>query len=561
MQGVFLIFLAALSVAFEMVSIGLIVPLIYLLVDPAGSELFLFSDIASFGILDSRELILYLFLSVMIIASIVRAGTLWMSSHFAFYCALDIERHILYRIYNWSYMDHLRFNASDLIATITVKCNSIAYDLVTPIVNMLTLFFILVVGLFIILLVGDPVIFIPISLLIVFYYILTVFIRKKISVYGTVLSFSVNKVQGTIYEALQNIREVVSGSHGEFFLDKFVRHEYMRRTVQARTLFLSGIPRYIIEVVFISSAFLFISRRVNDPSSLLETAPYLAAIALAFQRFMPIVQGAFAGWTSIKASIPIVEEITKLNDVPIITGTNFSSTTFGFDHKIECLGMNLRLPGRNDLVLKNISLAIPKSYVVGIIGSTGSGKSSLVDLIGGNLIASTGLLKVDDVIIDQNNVRKWQENVAFVSQNISLIEGSIYENIAFGVSAASIDIGRAERAAEISGSLEFIQGLKGGGQASIGENGKQLSGGQRQRLAIARALYRNPKLLILDEATSALDPATEKKVIEALIAEKSDLTIIMVAHRIDSLRYCDVIYQIEQGSLKWSGSFDDLPEF
>ena len=212
--------------------------------------------------------------------------------------------------------------------------------------------------------------------------------------------------------------------------------------------------------------------------------------------------------------------------------------------------------------LKNINLTILANSTVGIVGTTGSGKSTLIDIILGLLNIQKGKIMIDDQLIKVNNIRDWQQIIGYVPQQIFLSDSTIVENIAFGVNKEDININEVKRAAKIAKSHNFIiSELPNGYYTSIGERGVRLSGGQRQRIGIARALYHNPKVLILDEATSALDNFTEREVMEAIYELEGEVTIILIAHRLSTVKKCDKIFLLKKGELKGEGSFDELNKF
>jgi ABC-type bacteriocin/lantibiotic exporter with double-glycine peptidase domain len=216
-------------------------------------------------------------------------------------------------------------------------------------------------------------------------------------------------------------------------------------------------------------------------------------------------------------------------------------------------------PNRSRPVLKNISLTIPAKSRVGIIGTTGSGKTTIVDIILGLLEAQKGILKVDNEVITQKNARAWRKCVGYVPQHIYLSDNTIAANIAFGIEPKYINKKQVIKASKIANLHDFvINELPKKYQTIIGERGIRLSGGQRQRIGIARALYHNPKVLVLDEATSALDNRTEKYVMDALNNLSKDMTVILIAHRINTLRFCDIIFKINKGRLVGKGSFNQL---
>jgi ABC-type multidrug transport system fused ATPase/permease subunit len=233
----------------------------------------------------------------------------------------------------------------------------------------------------------------------------------------------------------------------------------------------------------------------------------------------------------------------------------------GLKDRLEISAVSYRYPGSATQALSGVSLSIPALGAVGLVGQTGAGKTTLVDLILGLLKPEAGQLSVDGVLITDANRRAWQKTIGYVPQHIFLADDTIAANIAFGMALRDIDMAEVERAARVANLHDFVVSeLEHGYDALIGERGIRLSGGQRQRVGIARALYRDPDLLIMDEGTSALDNLTERAVMEAVNSLSRAKTIILIAHRLTTIRTCDTIYLLEHGRLSASGPYDELTE-
>jgi ABC-type multidrug transport system fused ATPase/permease subunit len=221
--------------------------------------------------------------------------------------------------------------------------------------------------------------------------------------------------------------------------------------------------------------------------------------------------------------------------------------------------LSFRYPGAKNLQLRSINLRIQKNSAVAFVGSTGCGKTTLVDILMGLLIPIEGEVWVDDIKIDRTTVNKWRRRIGHVAQQVFLCDGSITNNIAFGVEDNEVDHERVKAAARAANLHDFVEGsLPAGYDTPVGERGARLSGGQRQRVGIARALYRESEVLVFDEATSALDAGTEAAVMDAIENLAGKKTIVLIAHRISTVRRCDVIHVMEKGQITESGSYDEL---
>ena len=215
-------------------------------------------------------------------------------------------------------------------------------------------------------------------------------------------------------------------------------------------------------------------------------------------------------------------------------------------------------PNTTKTALRNISMTIPVKSTVGLVGVTGSGKTTVVDIILGLLEAQKGILEIDGTVITKKNVRSWQRSIGYVPQHIYLTDNSFAANIAFGVDYKDINQEAVIKASKIANLHNFINDLPEQYHTTIGERGVRLSGGQRQRIGIARALYHNPEVLILDEATSALDNQTEQVVMEAINNLGKSVTTILIAHRLETVKNCDIIFKFDNGQLINQGPFNEL---
>ncbi len=301
----------------------------------------------------------------------------------------------------------------------------------------------------------------------------------------------------------------------------------------------------------------------------LDTAlPVIALYALAGYRLMPALQSVYNGVSQLRVTEPVLDQLCEDFDRFEVEANSMQKFQSAETDERMPLHRELALnhvcyqyPGADRMALKDLSLCIPAYSTVGLIGTTGSGKTTTVDIILGLLRPSDGTITVDGTAIGPGQVRSWQRSLGYVSQQIFLSDESVAANIAFGQPKNAIDMDAVERAARIAKLHDFvINELPEGYQTPVGERGVRLSGGQRQRIGIARALYHDPAVLILDEATSALDNVTEQAVMEAVDHLGSHKTIILIAHRLSTVRKCDCIFMLERGELIASGTYEELVE-
>jgi ABC-type multidrug transport system fused ATPase/permease subunit len=244
--------------------------------------------------------------------------------------------------------------------------------------------------------------------------------------------------------------------------------------------------------------------------------------------------------------------------VPVDVSAHGVSSPIRLADRVELAGVTFRYPGAPAPALEEVSLAISKGERVGVVGPTGAGKTTLVDVLLGLLQPSEGELRVDGRGVLEEDWPRWRASVGYVPQSIFLSDDSIEGNIAFGLSPESVDRNRIESVARMAELDAFVKDLPEGFGTFVGERGVRLSGGQRQRIGVARALYRDPALLLLDEATNALDGATEEAVMDAVFGLERERTMVIIAHRLATVRRCDRIIVLEGGRIRAQGSWDEL---
>ena len=287
--------------------------------------------------------------------------------------------------------------------------------------------------------------------------------------------------------------------------------------------------------------------------------PVLGALAIGAQRLLPALQQIYSAWAAIAGNHASLADIIVLLNQPL-PGYLLKSAPaqLPFKNSICFDSVRFRYSNESPWVLDGINLTIPKGARVGFVGSTGSGKSTTLDILMGLLKPTEGQILVDDKPIKGNRLRAFQQNIAHVPQNIYLADTTLAENIAFGVPLDIIDLNRVRNAARQAQIADFIESNPSGYQAYVGEQGIRLSGGQLQRIGIARALYKQANVLIFDEATSALDNNTEKSVMDAIKGLNNDLTILLIAHRLTTVRNCDTIIELEKGRIISQGTYEHL---
>jgi ATP-binding cassette, subfamily B, bacterial PglK len=364
-------------------------------------------------------------------------------------------------------------------------------------------------------------------------------------------------------EALGGIKETKVLGREEEFLERFSNPAGKFARTNASNAIISEIPKYALETIAFGGILVMVLYILTSREDFGQAVAVISLYALAGYRLMPALQQVFTGLTKVRfyaaglenLHADLVDERSRRSDSP---GTRGSSEPVQFEQEIQLDRVSFTYPGSDQIVLREVTLAIPKNSTVGLVGATGSGKTTIVDIILRLLEPDSGFLRVDGVPITANNELAWRRKIGYVPQNIFLCDDKIARNIAFGVREEEIDLEAVEQAARLAHLHSFVVGLPSGYDTVVGDRGVRLSGGQRQRIGIARALYHNPDVLILDEATSALDGITEDGVMSAIQTLSGAKTIILVAHRLTTLQTCDTIFFFEQGEVVDFGTYPSL---
>lgn len=390
------------------------------------------------------------------------------------------------------------------------------------------------------------------------YSLIFVFLKPWIYHYGAI-RYHANEARFRLAaEALGGAKEVQLFGRQDWYADAFLHECRLMATTSNRLTIASLSPRYVIEVLVFGALVAMVLFGISQGRSFQQLLPSLGVFAVAGIRLLPAVQLLFQYIGVIASSSLAADRLQKLFSE--IDGTPRSSVNatapMRLNEKVCIRNLSFRYGHDKPDVLHAVSLDITAGQCVGICGPSGSGKTTLMDLCLGLIEATSGTITVDGVPLTTKNRAAWQRNIGYVPQSIYLIDGTIAENIAFGADRNSLDMQAVARAARLARLEEFIEGSEQKYETLVGERGVRLSGGQRQRVAIARALYRDPDVLFFDEATSALDTESEALVVEAVQSLAHMKTIIIIAHRLTTLRYCDVIYELRNGRAARTGPYD-----
>ena len=364
-----------------------------------------------------------------------------------------------------------------------------------------------------------------------------------------------------VIEAFGAAKEVKVGGLEQTYIKRYSYPAKIFALKNSAASVITTLPRFFLEIIAFGGIILMILYIMKQTGNFSDALPIISLYVFAGYRLMPAIQQIYTSFTSLAVGGPSLDKLYEdIKDLKPLN-VNLNQGILPFNKKITLKNIYYSYPNASRTALKNISLNIPAKSSVGLVGATGSGKTTTVDIILGLLEAQKGTLEVDGKIITKQNSRSWQRSIGYVPQHIYLSDDTVASNIAFGIDRKDINQKAVEKASKIANLHEFITDeLPNQYETTIGERGVRLSGGQRQRIGIARALYHNPQVLILDEATSALDNQTEKAIMDAVnnLSEVKDITIIIIAHRLSTVKKCDQIFLLEKGLLKNQGTFEEL---
>tara|TARA_B100000900_G_scaffold389418_1_gene382290 strand:- start:41 stop:1714 length:1674 start_codon:yes stop_codon:yes gene_type:complete len=547
----------------DIVSLSSVIPFTNVLIDPSGllANKYFIPFINLFNINSNEQIIkpiIFIFISAAILAGLFRIVYIWFTQKLSAVIGNDLSYKAYKNILLQPYITHINWNSNNLITSITEKTDKTVITFYTFFVGISSLFLTTLILLFLFI----TNLKLALSCLIVFsisYFLIIFCTKKRLYRNSKLINYGIEKRHQIQQESFGSIRDIIlDGSH-DTYLNSFKNADYRTRIADADSLFITSSPRSILECVgltFIALLSIILINKENNPSDLI---PLLAVLALGIQKLLPAVQQIYIGYSTIKANYFLINEVLKYVELKTENQKSFSKKLVPFvPDKIQLKSISYNYSSTKKSTLNNIDLNIEKGERIGIIGPSGSGKSTLMDIILGLLKPSSGNFLVNGIDIHSTKskeyARKWRKTVAHVPQTIFLSDGSIKENIAIGVPLELIDKEKLINAAKQSQIEEFIDNQPQGFNTFVGERGIRLSGGQRQRIGLARAIYKNAKVLILDEATSALDSAIESKIIDSIKKLSKDITVIMVAHRLSTLTSCDRIMELSNGELKELGT-------
>lgn len=549
----------------EVASVGLALPFLGVLTSPEKvfENEFLLPLYTYFQILNPSQLILpitILFITTVLIAGVIRLALLYVLQRLSSLTGADLGLKMFRKTIYQDYAVHIDRNSSEVISGVVRKTDVVVGNVIAPCLTIVSSA-ILLIGVMIALFAIDPFVASFASLGFSFFYLLIIkYTKVKLLKNSETMAIESTNVIKVLQESLGGIRDILLDGSQKFYSKLYRKSDLPLRIASANNQIISGSPRYIMEALGMTLIAILAYIMVVRDGGVENSIPVLGALAIGAQRVLPLLQQSYQSFSTIRGSKASFNDVLDLLDQKITHNNdeNSSEQLLPFTQKIHLDNVSFSYKKKSPIVLQGINLEIKKSSCVGFIGKTGSGKSTLIDIIMALIEPVEGLIKIDDKIIDKENCRQWQRQIAHVPQSIYLADSSIKENIAFGVPKEEINFELVKEVAKKANISELINHWPEKYETKIGEHGVKLSGGQRQRIGIARALYKKAEVLILDEATSALDNITEKEVMQTVQSLSSKLTILIIAHRLTTLEYCDQIVELDNGQILRSGTYKEI---
>jgi len=546
----------------EVIGISLIAPYAALIINPSILKE-KYSFLANIGIpiySDNILLIMSLILiSLFIIKTIGLSLINWLIFSFCYEREIKIRAKLMRSYQSMPYVDYTQRNSSEYIYNMNVV-GTFTRGVLVSILRIVTE---VTVGLFIFVFLAfqDPfVLFVLILLLGAFIFLYDFIFRKKIRRYGDLVNMHSTQMLKNINETVHGLKEIRILGNEEYFYDQVFNNSTGLSNTMRMKDFVSSVPRYFLELVMILFIVAIVFIYSYQEKELELVVPILTMFLIAAIRLFPTVNQIIGGISHIRFGRPVVDLLykdLKNADKYIFEDKINTINKVSIFESIELQNVSYAYPSRDLKVIDGLSIKIKKGDSVGVIGPSGSGKTTLLDILLGLIDVDKGSVLFNGVGLDMN-LSNWKSHVAYIPQNIFIIDNTIARNIALGVPDEQINFNMLDNAINQSKLTELVNQMPDGVNTILGEDGVQLSGGQRQRIALARAFYHNRDILVMDEATSALDNETESEIVEEIKSLKGNKTLIVIAHRLSTVKHCDYIYKIEKGKITKSGNYQSV---
>lgn len=564
-----LVIAVTLAALLQTLSIAAIMPFMAVVASPAvlESNRYLGRLYAVTGLTDPNQFLFVLGAAVLVafvISNAFSAFTLWLLQRFSHALGHTLSARLFSHYLMQPYPFFVDRHSADLAKNILSETDRVTHGLLVP-ASLLLARCVSIASVLGLLILADPgaaaTIF---SSLLGSYGLIYLAVHRRLSRIGRRVQEATRERFRLTSEAFAAIKYLkLRGLEAEFAAG-YTRHSRRKAECDATSHAIAELPKYLLEIVAFGGILALVLYLLHTRRGAADVLPLLGLYAFAGHRLIPQLQQVFASTAVMRynrtALDTLIADMGRVRpEAESAPASDDAVPPLDCTELLEVRDLVFTHPNSDRPTLRGLNLAIRAGTFVGIAGSTGAGKTTLIDILLGLLEPGSGELLCDGIAITRTNVRAWQRHIGYVPQEITLLPGSVGANIAFGVPPERIDREALERAARIARLHDFVSGeLPNGYDTLVGERGVRLSGGQRQRIGIARALYPNPRLLVLDEATSALDPVTEQGVLDGIAALVPAVTVILITHRMETLKCCDSIYLLEKGQIVGNGDFDTL---
>ena len=566
-EAVLLLIMILIMTLLDTIGVASILPFMAVLTNPDVIEtnlllnkMFNYSSIIG---VENKQQFLFLFglmVFILLLVSLIFKGlTNYLQIKFAELREYSISKRLVEGYLHQPYSWFLNRHSADLGKNILSEVRGVIANGMKPIIELIAKG-LLTISIIILLVLVDPKLALIVGLsLTIAYGLIFYFVKNYLTKIGKE-RFKNNELRFTsVIEAFGAIKVVKISGLEPSYLQNFSKPALSFAKNQAHAAILAQIPRFALEGLAFGGIMLVMLYLIKQSGSFNNSIPIISLYVFAGYRLMPALQQIYVSLTQITFFSPALNSVH--NDIKNLELINFDQNQedISMKEKIIMKKIYFNYPDAKRTALKNINLDISAKETIGIVGQTGSGKTTIIDLILGLLEPQKGTIEIDGKILKSKNLRSWQRSIGYVPQDVYLSDNTITANIAFGITPNEVDQASVEKACKIANIHNFIiQELPEKYQTKIGERGIRLSGGQKQRIGIARALYHNPNILIFDEATSSLDNQTELAVMDAVNNLSKNITIILIAHRLSTVKKCDNIFFIEKGELIANGNFEEL---
>jgi len=565
--AIFLFILMFLAMILESLSIGIILPLISILLKGEIDTSF-FSYFFVFGTLTGKNLV-YIGLSVTLIIFLIKSLSLvfnlWQQTKFLRNLQFELTNRLFEYYLKSDYIFFLQNNSAHLYRNLTDLTSTFVSYIKASMVFLgeIIVFIGIAFVLFYVDFLGTTIILFSVGIVSFLIYVLTI---EKISLLGEQRNIVGGELNKHLLQGMASAKDVKILDREADLIHQVDKNLFKHTRLIQIIQFITGLPRFSFEILMVCTFSALIFVMIDAKKEMIDIIQYLGIFAAASFRIVPGASRILSSYQHIKYIEPSVKILLQEFDSKDNSYMKRDylpkdlSTPLKFQKEINIINLSFSYPTRKEFLLSKISLTIKKGDFVGVIGETGSGKSTLINLLTGLLKPTEGKVEVDELNINEN-LKGWHKKIGYVPQSVYLTDDTIRKNIAFGLLEDNIDNNLVQQAVEKASLSQFLDSLPNGLETIVGEKGIRLSGGQQQRIGIARALYRDPEILILDEATSSLDQSTEKAIVESISFLKRKKTLIIITHRLSTVKNCDKIFCVDKGKIIKQGLPEEILNF